>query len=308
MQVEPEVIFISNQFTDNPYLKCCYGWNDETTKAFIESDFKELILSGGKGQEFLIPDLGNQAKKISQLRIGVHQGVVQGIEQFSENIHDLGISHVPKNSIDISIFKNLSSLGVTWDKKIEQQVNNITGVDSLSLGGYKPTDLSNLKCITTIKKLNTLQGNLVSLKGVNPDLVELSVVRARNYSDVETINTLHNLRWLHCEYINKAQGIVKLGGMNNLTFVNFVDTGCTLDFKDLGKLQNLEKLWTNGEHINLNWEELIPLPKLKVVGLFDSDVTDEQITSIAKRANKKIEKLFRAGTKKKPHIQITFED
>ena len=308
MQVKPEVIFLSDQFTDHPYLECQHGWNDETTRMFIKSKFKELILSGGAGQNFMIPDLGVYAKKVSQLRLGVHRGIVEGIEQFSESVHELGISPVPKNSIDISIFKNLNFLGITWDKKIENQVNNITMIDSLSLGSYKPTELTNLRCVSTIKKLRTLQGNLVTLEGINPNLEELSLVRARNYSDVDTINTLRELKWLQCTNIKKAQGEIELGNMKNLTFVQFVDTGCILDFNGLSELQSLEKLWSNGEHINLNWEQLIALPKLKMVGLFDSEVTDEQIKSFAEKTDKKIEKFLRAGTKKKPHIQITFED
>lgn len=307
MQVQPEVRLMPQMFSDLPRCECHFGWNEETTHIFKNNHFHDLILSGGKGQDFILPDLGKAVTKVKSLSLKA-LGVVEGLKQFGDCVNGLYVTALPKNSIDISLFKNLNAFGCYWNKKIEQQVNELTGIDRLGIESYESTDLMNLKSIARVKELDLSFGNLTTLNGVNNDLEKLTLIRARNYSDVVAINTFHKLKWLECKNIKKAQGVIELGNMKDLVFVCFVDTGCVLDLEATGKLQSLEKLWSNGEHINIDWEQIIALPKLKMVGLFDDEVTDEQIISFAEQANKKIERLFRAGTKKKPHIQITFED
>ena len=303
--LKPETRLIPEMYSDIPRCECHFGWDDETTRVFIENIFNELILSGGKEQNFIIPDLGKEANKITSLSLRA-LGIVKGLEQFSKSVNQLGVSTIPKNSIDISIFKNLCYLGIDWNNKIESEVNEISNLSELGITSYKYKDLTNLNCIGQLKGLNLLQGNLVSLEGINPNLETLSLVRVRNYSDLETINKLKNLKELHCTNIKKAKGIIKLESLNKLESIHVVDCSCILNLKNIKKLKHLKKIWFNGEHTNINWEEIIPIPYLKLVGLYDAEITDDEIYQIAKKANKKIDKLFRAGTKKRPHIQITF--
>jgi len=307
MQVKPEVRLMPQLFDDFPRCECHFGWDNQSTKVFRENTFNILKLSGGNDQNFIIPDLGKDALKVSNLWLS-SSAIVEGIEQFSKCITKLSILSVPKNSIDITIFKNLDFLGLTWDKKIETHVHEIETLESLSIRYYKYKDINKLQCLNKLKELSFSQGSVTNIEGVNPNLESLDLSYLRNYADVETINTLEKLKWLECENIKKATGTVKLNTFKQATFISFVNTSCTLDLKGIDQLQKLEKLWSNGEHINLNWEDIIPLPNLKLVGLYDSEITDDEIKVIAEKTNRKIERLFRAGTKKRPHIQITFED
>ena len=307
MQVEPEVRLMPELFSDIPRCECHFGWNEESTNIFKQNEFTFLILSGGKEQDFILPDLGDDTNKVTSLSLRA-QGVVEGLEQFGASVEQLGIQSIPKNSIELSIFPNLNHLGLSWHKKIESQVNELTKLKSIGITSYKHQELTNLNCINTIKELSLLQGNLVTLEGVNLSLETLSLVRVRNYSDIGTINKLEKLKELECTNIKKAEGIIRLETFKKLESVHVVDCSCTLDLKNIKTLKHLKKVWFNGEHINLNWEEIIPLPNLKLVGLYDTEITDDEIKAIAEKTNRKIEKLFRAGTKKRPHIQITFED
>ena len=309
MQIDtkPEVRLMPELFSNLIKCECHFGWDNGTTIVFKQNHFNHLVLSGGENQNFIIPNLGEDAKKVSILWLSA-LGMVKGLDQFYNNVNILDITTVPENSIDINKFINLQSLSLEWDKKIEKKINSIKTLDNLFIRYYKYKDISKLQCIKQINKLSFSQGSVSNIEGVNLSLKSLDLSYLRNYSDVDTINKLTKLTWLSCHNSKKAIGIINLGSFKNLVFVSFVDTNCIFDLKNINKLKNLEKIWSNGEHINLKWKELILLPKLKLVGLFDNGITDEEIKAIAKKANKKIERLFRAGKKKKPHIQITFED
>ncbi len=307
MQVQPEVRLMPQLSNPLPRCECHFGWDQQTTHAFKAHAFDTLKLSGGREQNFILPDLGNDAGKVTALWLDT-SAVVEGLEQFSEHVQHLNVSSVPKNSIDLSLFKKLDFLAVQWDRKIADQVNQISRINGLSVSAYTPAGITQLNCARRLKKFSVLQGNLETLEGINSDLEELSIVRARNYSDIDAINSLTRLQWLECEHVKKAHGTIQPGGMPELRFLRLIEAGCVLDLQGIENLHHLEKIWSNGEHINLNWEALLRLPRLKMVGLFDSEVTDQQIRSVAENSGKKMTRLYRAGTKKKPHIQITFEN
>jgi len=306
MQVEPEVRLMPHLFGGLPRLECHFGWSNEAYNMLKENNFEILVLSGGEGQDFLIPDLGEYAQKVSALRLQA-SGIVEGLGQFNNTIKVLDITTVPKNSLSIKHFQNIQSLSLEWDKKIEAQIHAINSLKNLFIRYYKYKELDKLQCLRSLKKISFSQGSVSNIEGVNLALESLDLSYLRNYYDVDSINKLTELKWLNCENIKKAVGTIKIDSFKKLTFVSFVGTNCTLDLKNINKLKHLEKIWSNGEHINLNWEDIIPLPNLKLVGLYDSEITDDEIKVIAEKANRKIERLFRAGTKKRPHIQITFE-
>lgn len=306
MQVEPEVRLMPNLLGGLPRLECHFGWSEEANHILKENDFDVLVLSGGEGQDFKIPDLGANSQKVLSLRL-MASGVINGLNQFEDSLVSLDIMTVPSNGVEIKDFPHIQHLSLEWDKKIEAQVHEIESLTSLFIRFYKYKNIDKLNCLNNLKKLSLSQGAVASIKGINLNLESLDLSYLKNFTDIDTINDLTNIRRIDCQNIKKAQGVVKLNQFKKANFIRFVDTGCTLDFEGINHLHDLEKIWSNGEHINVNWEQIIALPKLKIVGLIDSMITDDEIKLMAQKASKKIENLTRAGTKKAPHIQITFD-
>lgn len=286
-----------------PRLECHFGWSDQATRLFKETEFESLVLRGGASQDFIIPDLGARALHLKALRLKA-LGSVFGLEQFHKSLVSLGVHVLPENGIGLNDFPQLLHLTAEWSRQIERQVHDMKTLSSLDVRYYNHQDISQLNCMSGLKSLSLSQGSVVSLNGVNDTIEQLDLSYLRNFTDCETLNRLTDIRRINCQQLKKAQGSIRLHQFTKAQFLRFVETGFTLDFREIEQLRSLEKIWSNGAHINLNWATLLSLPKLKFVGLRDAHITEQQITSLAQKAGKKITGLTLAGTRNNPHFQI----
>jgi hypothetical protein len=301
--IKPEARLMPDILGGLPRLECHFGWNDQASRYVKDHQFDSLLIRGGKGQSFMIPDLGTSARKVKSLSLSA-LGSVTGLEQFQNSLEKLDIKAIPDNGLDFNGFPHLSELSAECTQKIESQIHGLKSLSGLSLRYYSQPDVTQINCAENLKKISISQSSVVSLNGVSETLEHVELSYLSRFTDVETLNKLPNIRLINCAQLKKWQGVVQVSQFKKARFIRFVETPVVVDFQGVDQLQKLEKLWLNGAHVHLKWQEILALPNLHMVGLSDADITDEEISLMAGHSGKRITELIRAGTRKNPHIQI----
>lgn len=304
---QPEVAFFP-RILDNPSrLECSYGWNDDTTRAFLESDFERLVIKGGKSQAVNIPGLGKKASHIYDIDLDT-LGQINGLEQFI-NIKNIDISSVPSNGINIGLFANLESLFCEWDEVLVDQVFNIKTIKNLAILGYPKSDCALFKSLTNLKEVGLTQGRVKSLSGIEfcKDIERLSLTYIKSLTDIQALYQLKKLKDLSLGNLPKVNGCLNLSSFRNLNSLYIVSTPLSVDLSSINKVANPHKIWLNVSHINLDWRILFGKSALKTIGLMkgkEYPYNDDELYTYAKDCGRKIKNVKHVGNKKTGQIQI----
>ena len=289
-------------------LRCAFGWGDVTTKAFQKEEIDWLELRGAESQPFNLPPLGHKVNSIKRLLL-VASGEVSGLGQFTD-VPELDLSVVPKNGIDLSAFRKVSSLRFEWDKLVADQVLHVKSLRELDLIGYAHDDCVPLRDLSALVGIGFTQGKLKVLKGFEhcPKLRELSLSYLRGFNDLAGISRLGGIETLSLTNLPKLSGVLEVSAFPNIHSLYVVDSSLSVDLSGLERNRHLAQLWLNVESENLHWDALFSRPLLRRFGVISAGeaMSDEEFSALAKKHGRSIAEIRRVGRRKSPQIQVIF--
>jgi hypothetical protein len=304
----PEVEYQPRVVNAPSRLNCRFGWGDETTQEFSSRDFEELLLKGGKKHDFHIPDLGEKAIEIKQLVMGA-PGHVDGIAQFS-HLQSIEIEFLPKNGLDLSIFKHLVSVFSDRNKPIEKQLGQLTELKALGLIGYSGVDCSEFAALSNLEAIALTQGRLQKLDGLEKcrKLTDVSLAYLRELTDVVALENLSGLTDISLTSLSKVAGTFTVSKYEKLQSLYIMSCDLSVDLSSLSKNKDLERLVLGVPHKNLDWHELFSLRNLSVISFFVDTFTpgDQELNDLSNQYGHTLEKVERVGPKKKSHLRMHF--
>ena len=307
---EPEVDLLPAILNTPSRLICRFGWGDVTTREFLKCDFDQLVLSGGREQGFSIPDLGPKALEVKNLDISA-AGVVEGIEQFA-NIEAIDVTFMPKNGVNLSVFKHLRRVYSDRNKPIEKQIATLPKLQSVAFMGYSGVDCSAIACLSELKTFGLTQGRLQSLDGLEKcrQLECVSLAYLRNLTEVGVLEKFAGLKELHLQNLPKLSGTISVSTYTELQYFYVVECGLSVDLSGLNRNKHLKKLWLNVQHRNLSWPDLFSLRDLSLIGLLAGDAPpdDQELKTLSATHGHKLQKIERAGKGKMQHLRLHFEE
>lgn len=303
----PETVFIPRVLNTPSRLVCRFGWNEQTTSAFARETFEKLVLEGGVDQNFDIPLLGKKSCQIGLLALRT-RGRLNGLAQFV-GVTSLDMESIPSNGIELASFENLRDLFAEWDQKLSEQIFGLTALRSLGCTGYRDRDCVKIGRLVSLEVLGLTQGSLVCLKGLSncANLNTLSLGYLKNFQDVSGVELMHSLSDISLNNLPKLVGKLKLQALRKLESVYIVDTPLNVDLEGVGTLPHLQKLWLKSKSVNLQWEELLDLPKLRTVGIMNSSSDEEQVSEIADRIGRVVKSIRTVKSRKNTQIQLELE-
>ena len=312
MQVDsellPEIEYEPPHFNKEGRLICYFGWNDDTTKAFLSKVFTTLDLRGGEKQEFSIPELGAKAHELKALSLHCN-GVLEGLEQFS-NIESLNVGSWPKNGLDLTMFGKLKSLYIDAEKKVDRQIPRLPSLESIGITGYSEQDCSAFAGLKYLRSLSFSQGRLRTLQGLEscPSLSSLEFAYIRNLEDVETIHGLGTLENIWLENLPKVAGNLSLQNYPGLKSFYASKVDLVVDVSGLRNLGSMQKLWLNVPSEGLEWEDIFMLPKIRLVWIRTKEgiPSDEKFHLYAERHGKTVKEIERIGIRKPKGVKLDF--
>ena len=312
MQVDgkklPEIEYEPPYFNKEGRLKCYFGWDDDTTRAFFSKVFSTLDLRGGEKHEFHIPELGSKAHELKGLALHC-SGVLEGLEQFS-NIESLNVGSWPQNGLDLTMFGKLKSLYIDAEKRADRQLSRLTCLEGISIIGYSEQDCSAFSGMNSLRSLFFSQGRLRTLQGLEscPSLSSLELAYIRNLEDMEAIHGLGTLENIWLENLPKVTGMLSLQKYPDLKSFYASKVNLIVDVSGLRNLRSMQKLWLNVPFQGLEWEDIFMLPDMKLVRISTEEGIpgDDELHRFAERHGKPLKEIIRIGKRKPKAIQLKF--
>lgn len=135
----------------------------------------------------------------------------------------------------------------------------------------------------------------------------LSVLSLVNLPKLEweiAVSSKRTLRCLNLENLPTLHGKIELTGLSYLEDIKIVNcSNVTVDLSSISEMLNLQKLWLNVPHINLDLHALFSMQHLKMIGLLSTDElsTDDDLLRLASQYGRKIIDIERVGQKKTEH-------
>lgn len=304
----PEIEYEPSHFDKEGRLICYFGWDDDSTRAFVSRVFSTLDLRGGEKHEFHIPELGSKAHELKGLALHC-SGVLEGLEQFS-NIESLNVGSWPKNGLNLAMFGKLKSLSIDAVKKADRQLSRLPCLEDISTIGYSEQDCSAFSGMNSLRSLFFSQGRLRTLQGLEscPSLSSLELAYIRNLEDMEAIHGLGTLENIWLENLPKVTGRLSLQKYPDLKSFYASKVNLIVDVSGLRKLQNMQKLWLNLPFEGLDWKDIFMLPDMKRVGISTEKGIpgDEEFHRLAERHGKPLKEITRIGKRKPKAVQLKF--
>ncbi len=147
------------------------------------------------------------------------------------NLEDLLWPNFNKNVLDLSKFKNLKCL-VIGDHQNILNYDSLTGLQRLYIASIRGTDLSLLRNIKSLKKLELRSPKIHSLSGIEhlPSLKSLRVYRAPNLIDISCINENLSINTLILESINSSCDYLSLSSNSSIKEARFLTKTDSIEF------------------------------------------------------------------------------
>jgi len=183
-----------------------------------------------------------------------------------KNLETLIIQSNCKTKIDFTAFPKLKDLRTGW-RKNSPTLYEATQLEALSLSSFSPKekDLSLLKKLVNLRKLNISSSAIYSLAGIEnlQKLEKLELYYLRNLENLENIKLLPDLKELCIESCKKAdlKPIADLQQIEKLKLVKTTDIESVSLFSKLKNLQTL--ILGETKIIDGNLSPMFELPRLK---------------------------------------------
>jgi len=304
----PEIEYEPPYFDKEGRLRCYFGWNDDSTRAFVSRVFSTLDLRGGEKHEFHIPELGSKAQELKGLALHC-SGLLEGLDQFS-NIESLNVGSWPKNGLDLTMFGKLKSLYIDAEKKVDRQIPRLPSLESIGISGYSEQDCSAFIGLKYLRSLFFSRGRLRTLQGLEscPSLSRLELAYIRNLEDMKAIHGLGTLENIWLENLPKVTGRLSLQKYPDLKSLYASKVNLIVDVSGLRKLRGMQKLWLNLPFEGLDWEDIFRLPDMKLVRISTEEGIpgDEEFHCFAERHGKSLMEIIRIGKRKPKAVQLKF--
>ena len=136
------------------------------------------------------------------------------IHSLSSLVH-LSIYTTDKKEIDLSVFRFLKSVALTWRPKAKS-LFECAQLEYLFLNRYTETDLSNLSKLKNLKFLRINLGSVVSLKGLLKisGLEVLMLMQVTKLEDIDDLLKLKRLKRIRIDNCKRVKNISAVKRMN----------------------------------------------------------------------------------------------
>lgn len=238
------------------------SWSNKYISVIKKENITALRLSESAGFKGSNISFLHELQNLNLRAIEIYSGDVEDISPLVSlpSLEHIGIECSLKKEIDLSLFRDLKVLIITWDKKILnldkccnleylnidkypyqdlQSFKNLTNLHSLYIVGRKLTNLSGIEYLSTLKSLD-LYGctNLVSLQNIQDckELESIEIESCNKIVDIHPVGKLKKLKrfYLVIKKINSIKDLEKCSALEELTLydTNILD----------GNLQFIKKL------------------------------------------------------------------
>lgn len=317
-------------------LKCEFGWDHNTTAQFLSNELDDLYLRVMEHQVMQVPALGAKATGIERLMLQ-GPGVITGIEQFTA-VDMLSVDTYPRNGVDFAAFPRLRHVSTSWEPKFSERLFECRGLRGLHLTeGFNSEDCLPLRRLEELRDVSFIYGRLKRLTGLEymAKLESIGLAYARHFVELGNLENFPNLlalslaslpklewdgklaackalRQIDFEALPALTGTLELGGLPHLEKIRVVKCpNVVVDLNSLSAMPNLEMLFLNAPHVNLNLDDLFSRMNLRLFAVMIIDeltlFDDDALYALAARHGRSIKRMERVGPKKFPQLSLTFE-
>jgi hypothetical protein len=204
----------------------------------------------------------------------------------------------------------LGSVFSDRNKPIEKQIAKLQGLKYVGLVGYSGVDCLGFTSLSQLRAIALTQGRLQRLDGLEEcqALEDISLAYLRNLTDIANLEKLVGLTDISLMSLPKVAGTISVSNYPLLQSLYIMSCKLSVDLSGLSKNQYLKKLALGVLHTNLNWDDLFSLRNLSTVGLIvdDSAPSDQELMDLSSKYGHALEKIERAGPRKKSHLRLFF--
>jgi hypothetical protein len=300
-----------------PVFFCANGWNDEATRTFVTyaDEIGVLDLFVEEGQRIDIPPLREAARCVKKMFITC-SGAITGLEQFRQTASMDLFRSFPTNGIDFKSFSNLLRVGATVDESDRKFVDDLFACSALRevefRAPYTELDCRRFGARPELASVTFRGGPLKSLRGLEScaRLEELHLHGCSVFTDLGdltrfaglqslTLEDLPSLRWetnltqfgtlkvLSLNGLRTITGVLSLEGLHRLERLRIKDCpNAVMDLAAVGEMANLQEIWLNRQHINLDLETLFALPHLEKLGA--QGMSKDELNTLVERHGRKV--------------------
>ncbi len=189
-----------NRQNGDKFLRLIGEWTPDFDRHLAAGDWDLLSLFGADISSFepLLP----YADKIKRLDVSSGIESSKGFEALT-HLEDHDLQDYPKPAPDFRVLPKLRKLKILWDSS--RKTTNLINpqLESLSVTGYGDRDLLALQPLSKLSYLDLRQGSLRSLSGINAlrNLTQLSLIRLRNFEDLEALTHCDKIRHLETSHL-----------------------------------------------------------------------------------------------------------
>lgn len=200
--------------TDEKILIIRGDWDENLTEELQQKNyqFDHLSISRGKGPSlnFIVECYPN----LESMTLNHTMIDASAIEQLSQlkYLHFLGLNN---SKIDFTKLPRLEALKIETFNKTLASLFSSQSLKELRLTQYSGKDCSELASLTSLVKLELVQGSLTTLDGLEklPHLESVLIAYIRNLSDIQALNEvpkLNNLEIFKCKKLTPIEIIQQL--------------------------------------------------------------------------------------------------
>ena len=307
---KPDTILFPRIINNPSRLECRFGWNESSTKSFLENTFEKLVLKGGEGQPFSLPELGEKARALKFLTLN-SSSTISGLEQF-QCLQDIELLEHPDNALPDEIFHSLTSLFIEWDKRIANYFTLFRGLSSFGVSGFKGSSDLISEHLKSVKSIGFTQGNLKNLNFLSnfACLEDISLAYMHQLDDYSELGNSSKLSRVSLANLPRLSGEISFGCWQDLVEIKVVDCKkLTVNFSNISKCKKLEKVIVNTSCENIHFDELFSLPNILTISIpvAGVDISDNELVELSNETGRKISVLKRVGSKSNNIVQIEFD-
>lgn len=267
MSLDPNSFFIhSGQEWTGPTLVVTDYWNDDLRNLMVSKSIYYLRLSRSVGWED------------HDLEFLKNLDFLKGVEIYADDIKDVSalvhlksLEHLSLDcklniEVDVSQFKNLSSLYFKWNKKVLNWFN-VPSLERLNVVNYPFESLEVFSNLTTLRELLLTSTKLQTLKGIGylKSLKLLDLYRCTKLYSLESLGSLKKLEKIVLDNCKRIEDLSECVGLENLKAFLIIDCKEIQSIEPLKNCLALNRIYMAGNTtiIDGDFNLIVDLPNLR---------------------------------------------
>lgn len=220
------------------------SWSDKYINIIKKENITALRLSESMG--FIDSNISflHELQDLNLRAIEIYSCMIGDISPLLSlpDLEHIGLECSLKKEFDLSFFKSLKVLGITWNKKMIN-LNKCHTLEYLNIDKYQYQDLQYLKDLINLHSLYVIGRKLINLAGIEYfyDLKSLDLYGCTNLVSLQNIQECNKLENIEIEFCNKIEDIKPIESLENLKrFYLVIKKINSINY--LGKCSALEEL------------------------------------------------------------------